>query len=216
MDGARLGASDVDVICGKYLDNDGYGLVLNGGNTYLGGPILDGNGLGQYDLVSGTLSFGECPKPAEKSTETGKSQEGFQVQTNLFPQIPLTGQICNGEKKVVLETGDAYGMYENLCGIEFQLNEVAEELLPGTLPSGAAYAGGVDIILTSGGIKLAELPTGGKITLKFPIPDGVDETSLAVLFWSGVTWVEVPGGEVVDGFYVVEVIEPGIYVLASQ
>jgi hypothetical protein len=212
LNGARLGALDVDVLCGDYSNNDEYGLVLSGGNNYLGGPHLTGNGLGEYDLVGGTVSFGPCEKSLANNSG---SENGLKTQNNLVPQIPVTGSVCDVEKKISLEPGDGFVFFQNLCGLDFQLEEVKANVLPGVLPSGFSYIAGMDVGVSSGGQVVEELPVGGKITLKFPIPDGADEASLVVFFWNGSAWVEVPGGRIVDGFYVVEVNQPGIYVLAS-
>ncbi len=208
LNGARLGASDVEVICGSYSDNAEYGLVLSGGTSNLGGPILTGNGLGQYNLVGGTVSFGPCKKATLGNKQSGN---GGEEGNNLSGEPP----VCNGEKKVSLQPGDGFVFFENLCGLDFQLEEVKANVLPGVLPGGFSYIAGMDVGVSSGGQVVEELPVGGKITLKFPIPDGADEASLAVFFWNGSAWVEVPGGRIVDGFYVVEVNQPGIYVLAS-
>jgi hypothetical protein len=203
--------ANVDVICGNYSDNGEYGLVLDaGGNTYLGGPIFSGNGLGKYNLKSGTVSFGLCDQSKQNNEDGG--ERGFKPQSNQTGDAP----VCSGEKKVVLKAGDAFGEYENLCDIDFQLKELAENDLPGELPSGAAQLGSLDAQVTSGGTAQGQLPPGGKIILKFPIPDGTDEASLAVLFWNGSAWAEVPGGKVVDGFFVVTVEKPGNYILVSQ
>jgi hypothetical protein len=48
------------------------------------------------------------------------------------------------------------------------------------------------------------------------VPSGADPASLAALFWNGSEWVEVPGGTVVDGMFVVTVTEAGTYVLVQQ
>jgi hypothetical protein len=182
------------------------------GNVNLAGPTLTGNGYAPYYVFEGaTLSFTEC------GGEDGP--HGFKAQNNLVPLIPLTSsaaQVCDGEKKVVLKAGEAFGAYENLCDVEFQLKDVAEDALPGALPSGATQLGSLEAQVTSGGNALGELPVGGKITLKFPVPAGTDASTLVVLFWNGTAWVEVSGGTVVDGFYVVTVEKPGNYVLAAQ
>lgn len=200
--------ANVNVICGNYSDNDGYGLVLDaGGNTYLGGPTLTGNGLGGYNLISGTVSSGLCGQTNQNKAGNGNGE----LQNDLPGEPP----VCNGEKKVVLGAGDGFGVFQNLCGLNFQLEEVKANVLPGVLPGGFAYIAGMDVGISNGRQVVEELPVGGKITLKFPIPAGADETSLAVLLWNDSTWVEVPGGKIIDGFYVVEVNQPGIYVLAS-
>ncbi len=200
---------NTNVLCGSYSDNGDYGLWLDlNGNAHLGGPILTGNGLGEYRLLNGTVTFGPCGQMKNDSAPLGEGGErGFKPQNNLSGE-PL---VCNGEKKVSLANGDAFGMYENLCDVDFQLQKETE--LPGQLPT---QLGILNVQITSGGIAQSKLPLNGKITLKFPIPDGADEASLVVLFWSGSAWMEVSGGGIIDGFYVVEVAQPGIYVLTFR
>jgi hypothetical protein len=54
------------------------------------------------------------------------------------------------------------------------------------------------------------------VTLSFPIPAGMESADLAVMFWNGSGWVEVPGGSVVGNEFVITVTQPGIYVLVSK
>ncbi|CAG1001721.1 hypothetical protein ANAEL_03015 [Anaerolineales bacterium] len=208
--GALVDGDSINVLCGSYTGNDDYGLELDG-NADLRGPILTGNTDGEYNLWSGTVTSGPCGKQVEaKSGEEG-GERGYKPQNNLSGEPP----VCNGEKKVLLGTGDGFGIFQNLCGLDFQLEEVKTGILPGVLPGGFVYIAGMDVGISSGEQVVEELPVGGKITLKFPIPTGADEASLAVLFWNGSTWVEVTGGKAVDGFYVIGVNQPGTYVLAS-
>lgn len=205
--------TNVNVLCGNYSDNGDYGLNMEipGGNAYLGGPIFSGNGLGGYNLTGGTVTFGPCGQLLG-GEEKGEGERGFKPQKGLTDDPA----ICNGEKKVTLDLGDGFGIFQNLCGFNIQLDEVKNDLLPGALPEGVSYLTSMNAQTSVDGKAVDELPAGGKLTLKFPVPDGADEASLAVLFWNGAEWIEVSGGEVVDGFYMVEVTRPGIYVLASQ
>jgi hypothetical protein len=200
---------NTNVLCGSYSDNGDYGLWLDlSGNAHLGGPILTGNGLGEYRLVNGTVTFGPCGQVKNDGAPLGEGGErGFKPQNNLSDD-PL---VCNGEKKVSLENGDAFGMYENLCDVDFQLQKETEP--PGQL---STQLGILNVQLTSGGIAQSKLPLNGRITLKFPIPRDADENGLVVLFWDGSAWVEVSGGRVIDGFYVIEATQPGIYALTSR
>jgi hypothetical protein len=190
---------NVSVICGNYS-----GLaILAGGDIYLGGPVITGSGLNLFEGY-GTVTYGECPKPVEDDKKDQPGDGGEQNTEAL---------LCSGEKKVALKAGDAFGVYEKLCGFEFQLTEA--NALPSDLPSGATEIAGLLVQLTSGGALQDALPTGGMITLKFPVPEGTDATSLVALFWNGSEWVEVPG-EVNDEFFIAIVNMPGNYVLVTQ
>ena len=201
------------VKCSQFTNNN-YGIGAYGSGTLVtGGNFFSGNG-SNIDNDPGIALV-------QTSTDCGGADNGrgFKAKNNLSPQIPVTG-LCNngdGEKKVTLKAGDdAFGLYENLCDVEFQLKEVFGDSLPGTLPSDVTLLTGLDAQVISDGIAQSELPPGGKITLKFPIPSGTDASTLVVLFWNGTAWVEVSGGEEVDGYYVVTVEKPGNYVLAVQ
>jgi hypothetical protein len=206
---------EINVLCGSYTGNDGYGLQLdpNGGNVNLNGPVLTGNADGEYNLLSaGSVSFGECPKPVPPIHEDPLPSTEGNKNSSL---IPTTGQICNGERKVALNIGTGLGLFTNLCGLTFQLEQAENDGLPGVLPNGASYIEGMSAKMSIDGKSVDIIPAGGQITLKFPIPEGKDETSLAVMFWDGSKWVEV-SGEVVDGFYVIEATGPGTYVLVTR
>jgi hypothetical protein len=198
---------NISVVCGNY---NGLILMTVDHDIYLGGPTVTGSGLNML-AGSGAVTYGECPKPVvdDKKDQPGEAGDGKNI-------IPLTSEapICDGEEKVTLKVGDAFGVYEKLCGFEFQLTEA--DVLPGALPSGATQLASLEAKVTSGGSDLVELPSGGKIMLKFPIPAGTDASTLVVVFWNGSTWVEVSGGSVIDGYYVVTVEKPGTYVLVTQ
>ena len=44
----------------------------------------------------------------------------------------------------------------------------------------------------------------------------METSNFAVMFWDGTKWVEVPGGSVVNGAFIITVTQPGIYVLVAQ
>jgi hypothetical protein len=213
LSGAYASGNNIDIICGNYSNNGRFGLTLDnsGGHTFLDEPYLNGNGLGGYWLDGGTASFGGC---GEVSSEKG-GKRGFISQNNLFIQFEPEAPICTDEQKVVLESGDGFGVFQNLCGLNFQLKEVKIDVLQGTLPDASTYLTSMDAGVFSGGTVIVELPSGGKITLKFPVPAGANKSNLTVLFWNGAQWVKVAGGEVIDNFYVVKVTKPGTYVLTD-
>jgi hypothetical protein len=144
----------------------------------------------------------------DKKAQPRETGEG----KNLTSELP----ICDGEKKISLKIGDAFVDYQNLCDIEFQLKEVAGASLPGVLPDGATQLASLSVELILGEAPQSTLPVGGKITLKFPVPAGTDAAKLSVVFWNGTKWEKVTGGNMVDGFYVVQVDYPGSYVLTTQ
>jgi hypothetical protein len=87
-----------------------------------------------------------------------------------------------------------------------------EDQLPAILGEGNLFASAFKIILTSTGEKVRNL----QIPLEFPIPEDMQNDNLAVLYWDGSIWVPVPGGRVVDGYFVITVTRPGFYVLVRE
>jgi hypothetical protein len=88
-DGFGAGAyGNLDVTCGNYSRNSGYGLWLGpyDGVAYLGGPILNGNSLGGYYLDGGAISFGSCGEGG---------QRGFTPQNNLLPLLPISQVVAD-------------------------------------------------------------------------------------------------------------------------
>lgn len=213
LSGAYGGGANIDVICGNYSSNGRFGLTLDngGGHTFLDGPYLSGNGLGGYWLDNGTISFGGCG--AVGGGKDGK--RGFTSQNSLLLPVETETPVCTDEQKIVLESGDGFGVFQNLCGLDFQLKEVKSDVLQSALPDTSTYLTSMDAGVFSGGTVIVELPSGGKITLKFPVPAGADKSNLSVLFWDGTQWIKVAGGEVIDSFYVIEVTKPGTYVLTD-
>jgi hypothetical protein len=196
---------NVDVICGEYS-----GLtMLVGGDVYLGGPVVTGSGVNIFSQ-GGTVTYGKCTKQNDNKDPDNKQGGGAPGV------IPPTGNAaeCSGEKKIVLPDGNAFVAYKQLCGIELHLVPLSS--LPDVLPTQLTEIGGLDIQLLLGGAAQDALPTGGSVTLKFQVPAGSDGSNLSVLFWNGSTWSEVSGGSVIDGFYTVQIQQPGTYILAKK
>ncbi|MEW6404084.1 MAG: hypothetical protein AB1649_19995, partial [Chloroflexota bacterium] len=89
--------------------------------------------------------------------------------------------------------------------------EQPEDQLPAELLEGNIFASALKLIFVG-----ENVPENVSIDLAFPIPEGMQDAKLAVLFWDGAGWVTVPGGNVKDGYFVITVSQPGFYVLVSQ
>ena len=85
-----------------------------------------------------------------------------------------------------------------------------ESALPATLDQ--TFVSALQVTLTTQG----QAATNLTITLSFPIPAGMEDANLTVMFWDGSGWVEVSGGSVVGSEFVITVTQPGIYVLVAQ
>jgi hypothetical protein len=90
--------------------------------------------------------------------------------------------------------------------------EQTQEQLPAGLGDGFKFGSALKVELTNEGKDVNDLA----ITLSFPIPADMKDAKLAVMFWNGSAWVEVSGGSVVDGLYVITVSQPGNYVLVAK
>jgi hypothetical protein len=225
-EGARLRAEgDVQAFDSVFSDNDWYGLEAE---SYSGSVTLDevmvsgGDEVGAY-LESTTTVDVYC-------SEFSSSYWGIYAYT---PDLYLNG---------VTFSGNTDGDYENEVGNvwvnEYDCNPVppvnspvskvtvenketgplfivlaqTQDQLPGALGSGNSFGSALKVALTELGKSTASL----KVMLSFPIPAGMKDADLAVMFWNGSAWVEMSGGNVVGDFYVITVRNPGTYVLVSQ
>jgi hypothetical protein len=198
---SETGASNL--ICSVATGNSGYGLGAIS-DTVVSSSVLSPNGLGDSTEMGGEVTVGpdvNCTPCEGTDCDGSGGDEGRQA----LLLIPATG--CGD---VTLSDGGVTALLHNLCGHEATLKGGGEADLPGDLPSGAALS--VVAVIVAPDLPLP----GHSITLSFPVPSGADPANLAVLFWNGSEWVEVPGGTMVDGMFVVTVTEGGTYVLVQQ
>jgi hypothetical protein len=81
---------------------------------------------------------------------------------------------------------------------EATLESLTDGGLPGSLPPGRTFVSGIDVGLTEQGAPVQAILDGGYITLTFPIPEGWEDASLAILYWDPTAnggaggWAELP------------------------
>jgi parallel beta-helix repeat protein len=92
-------------------------------------------------------------------------------------------------------------------GAQYTAAPLTQSQLPAALGQGNTFVSALKV--TSQAANLA-------IELSFPVPAGMEGANLVVMFWDGTQWVEVPGGSLVNGEFVITVTQPGIYVLVSR
>jgi|GEM_PF-5112789 len=171
-----------------------YGLNISACNlNFISTPNFSGN-------QSGDVFFSQDPACANSGEDTGEKKKPKTATTSSSSALCAVSE---------LTAGDVRGSLNNLCGITVLMSETLEEDLPAELSDEMTFHLGVKITAIG-------LPTGGYIKLYFPVPEDVDAENLVVLFWNETEWVETLGGEVVDGFLVIKVSEPGVYVLSSK
>jgi hypothetical protein len=93
--------------------------------------------------------------------------------------------------------------------------QVLDEL-PYLLPEEYSYSAAFFTVVLEDGEFLDPLPEESELTIKFLIPDGLDEDEeLTVLWWDGLEWVDLGGEVTEDGlFFQVTTDNIGIFVLA--
>jgi hypothetical protein len=109
--------------------------------------------------------------------------------------------------------GEAVGdKSEKLPPVLYIVIPQTQAQLPGVLGDGFTFGSAFKVELTERGRNISNLT----FTLSFPIPASMKDAKLAVMFWNGSAWVEVPGGNVVGDYFVITVGQPGYYVLVSK
>ncbi len=186
----------VQLMCSVVTGNTLEGLAA-GSNTVISSNDLSGNGGGEYQEYFGaTVTEGPL-------VDCEALNEWSDYMANRRAEL-LAGPAC---PDVTLREGDVTAVLHNLCGHDVGLTSPEPSA---TLPSAASLSSHVTIVGE-------DLPvTGGFITLSFPIPPDADPANLAVLFWDGAQWSEVPGGSVANGMFVVDVTEDGVHALVQQ
>ncbi len=213
---AVFGGSGVQVLNSAFNDNGWAGLYAESwsGSVTLDRVTANGNGdAGAYlysDVQVGIFCsdfsdndygvIGHAPDlylngATFSGNTTDYANEGGNVWVNDYP-CGGGGGSDGGKKPIVL--------YIVIPQMQAQL--------PGALGAGYAFGSALRVVLTDQGVALDDLV----ITLSFPIPAGLKDANLAVMFWNGSTWVEIPGGNVVGDFFVITVGQPGYYVLVSK
>jgi len=192
----------IRVHSGAVRNNGAYGLNL-AGNTFIDNVTFSGNGIANWSAPGYSVSTdgGPCddtpdiPEPPVVPPPAGESQA-----------VTSAGPACADS---LLDEGEVTALLHDLCGVTVAFEHVAALDVPAALPEGTTFGFGVTL-------EADAFPTGGTASLSFPVPDGADADSLVVLLWNGSQWIEVAGGALVDGEFVVTVNAAGVYVLAVR
>jgi len=191
---AGVGGDNILVDGGTYQTNGGYGVhaVLGpSGHLTLSGPIVwGGNGAGDsYQDLS------PCPPCVKDEVEP--------KPFNLIA-VPETGgapvtQNCvdYAGTVLILPNGDRITLVCPVSG-EVTLARATGSGLPGELPGGHRYVTGMAVELAEDGAPVQAITEGGFMRVLFTIPEGMEDASLAILYWdpragsgSG-GWVDLP------------------------
>jgi hypothetical protein len=185
----------VSIACSVITGNGWEGLAA-GSNTFIASNDLSGNLGGEYQSYFGAV-VAEGPAV---DCGTGEQELSDYMRRRLV-ELQATAPVC---EDITLSEGGMTAVFHELCGHHVALDVVD---LPGELPTGASLSSSAQV---TGDLPQPE----GYATLSFPMPAG-GTGNLAVLFWNGTEWTEVPGGTVEDGKFVVMVKEAGIYALVQ-
>lgn len=198
-DGAGiLAEGNVDIYCSTFNNNFGNGLTVDvptGSALTLNGVTHSGN---MTDFIPPASGGTWVSNPFDCNPVSSKGNG--KPATN--PVLPLNVvNVGNGNgtdldcenfsgTKLVLINGDNLVVPCPLGG-SASLTEQGSEGLPSALPNGSTFRSGfVSVVNESGSVngKLSK-----SVLVSFVIPDGVDASSLAILFWDGSQWTEVDG-----------------------
>jgi len=217
--GLEAPAGFITITCSDFSNNSDYGLYVGSseGSPYsltLNSDTFSGNHDGDY-YYSGTATL--------TSVNCG-SKSGHSHPAGII--LPLhTVNITGGENtgldctqysgtELILPNQDS-AIFPCPLSDSASLASFTADKLPGTLPDGntfvSAFATGV---LNNGS---SQSPVNGLITVSFTIPDNMKDANLAILYWDGSQWVEVPGGHVTaDGHFEALTNLTGTFVLVSK
>jgi hypothetical protein len=201
--------NNVLVLNSVFNDNVDFGLIAASafGSVTLDGVTASGNGDAGAYLLSNTLVDVYCSDFS--SNDIGVDGDA--------PDLYLNGVAFSGNTTDYVNPGGNVhiGGYDCGGGSEkalYYIIELAQDQLPGALGQGNVFGSALKVVLTDKGARIPHLT----ITLSFPIPEGMKDARLAVMFWDGSGWVVMPGGSVVGGYFVITITRPGTYVLVSQ
>lgn len=209
------GGGAVNVICGSFENNLGYGLQgSSSGTLTLTGVKLSGNTDGPLDYKGIVVE-----NPSGCGSSSGEKRM-------LLPGLPLnivtaiSSQTADLDcenfsgTKLILENGSSVTLPCPL-GDSASVTGNVKDKLPGALPDGLTFQSSFTSAVTKNGAGLSDLTNPAII--EFTIPAGMDASNLSILFWDGSKWIEMDNVFVaVDGHLAVPVNFTGTFVLASK
>ncbi len=112
--------------------------------------------------------------------------------------IPVTGDslvnlLCGGASQLLLANGNTVLIPAlTPCTMQASLQSEAKETLPGPLPDGVQFVDALAVSVIDGGNPLDSLPQESLMQIDFAAPQVQANGSLAVYWWNGNAWQEVP------------------------
>jgi hypothetical protein len=192
--GAEIYSNNGPVIisCGQYSGNYEYGVYVEDASSLtLNGPVLTGNGSGEYFFGGTVILTDDCTTP-----ESPKSD------TTIIPVTGGTQITCEGittdTVTVMLPNGDFVVL---ACPInQFAVvDQTFEGALPGPLGSDQHFVSALTALVIRDGQAVSELEE--PMVVSFLIPEGTKPEDLTILFWNGTEWIELEGHVSEDGLH---------------
>ena len=229
-DGATVGTEGVVIVsCGHYDNNSGAGINdTESASLHLNNPELSGNGNGPY-AYAGTAVIGiDCGGTPASSGSAGSSGGGsHNASGNIIPVTGLpihTINVSGGEgngldctqyggTQLILPNNNS-ALFPCPISDSASLGASSSDKLPGTLPGGNTFVSGVTTSVIKNGASSS--PVNGSISVSFTVPDNMKDSKLAILYWDGGKWVEVPGHMTPDGHFESQTNLTGTFVLVSK
>lgn len=213
----------IEINCGSVTDNENFGIVANTpSTTTLNGILFGGNWNQNVSLNGGGVLVENpfaCdapsnPKPIAETTKNASSIVIVENQVSVASgqSVELDCEVYNGTR-LSLPNGSSLFLPCPITG-SASLTENSTEDLPGMLPEGWTFQSGFTTLLKENGTDLDELNT--QVTLSFPIPEGVDSSTLGILYWNGTQWLEMDVLAAGDGQLQSFVSHMGTFVLVSK
>ncbi|HNH26527.1 MAG TPA: right-handed parallel beta-helix repeat-containing protein [Anaerolineales bacterium] len=185
---------NVDVYC-SFFANEAVGLAVDiptGSVLTMRGVSFSGNTTDFVPPSSGGTwtSDPNCPVNAFSGGGKGNTNLPLRiVNVGSGNGIDLDCQNYSGTK-LVLENGDNLVVPCPLGG-SASLTKQDANGLPSSLPSGSTFRSGIVSVVTESGSVDGKLSQ--PVLVSFIMPEGVDASALAILYWDGSQWTEVNG-----------------------
>jgi hypothetical protein len=213
-------SGDIEINCGSITNNENFGIVANSPATAtLNGVMFSGNLNpvvlnGGGTLVENPFACGGPSNPKPGTAATGNASD---LPVNLInvasgQSVELDCEAYNGTR-LSLSNGSSLFLPCPLGG-SASLTENSKDDLPGILPEGQVFQSGFTTVLNENGTDLDEL--GTYATVSFSLPEGVDISTLSILYWNGDQWVEVDVFATDEGHLEAFVKRMGTFVLVSK
>ena len=195
--GSDIGATiqaggNVDIYCSTF-SNEEVGLQVDTvGVVSLNGVTFSGNTTDFIPPSSGTWvsnPFNCVPAPSKGSGSQTINLPLRVVNVGSGNGTDLDCENYSGTK-FVLENGDNLVVPCPLGG-SASLNKQEAGGLPSALPNGSTFRSGIVSVVTDSGSVDGKLSQ--PVLVSFIMPEGVDASALAILYWDGSQWVEVNG-----------------------